>query len=276
MFAAISTLFGGPLVGGVMVTESGIGLGARLIPALLPGFVAAAVGYLIFVGLGPYTGAPAPGLTVPDLEPYVGTSVPDLLLAVVVGIATAVVIGLVNRLARWLGIAGAERFGTSGRGITVFLVVGGLAVGLLALGAEAFGVSSQDVLFSGQTAIPSVVAQTSVATLAVLLVAKALAYVVSLASGFRGGPIFPALFLGIGLAAFAVELLDVSPTLAIAVGAAAGMAAQTRLLVTSMLFAALLVGSAGADAITAVVLATVAAYVTSVALDPTPAAQEEP
>jgi H+/Cl- antiporter ClcA len=194
----------------------------------------------------------------------------------VVGIATAVVIGLVNRLARWLGIAGAERFGTSGRGITVFLVVGGLAVGLLALGAEAFGVSSQDVLFSGQTAIPSVVAQTSVATLAVLLVAKALAYVVSLASGFRGGPIFPALFLGIGLAAFAVELLDVSPTLAIAVGAAAGMAAQTRLLVTSMLFAALLVGSAGADAITAVVLATVAAYVTSVALDPTPAAQEEP
>jgi H+/Cl- antiporter ClcA len=276
MFAAISTLFGGPLVGGVMVTESGIGLGAKLIPALLPGFVAAAVGYLIFVGLGPYTGAPAPGLTVPDLEPYIGTSVPDLLLAVAVGIATALVIAIVNRLARWLGITGAERFGTGGRGITVFLVAGGLAVGLLALAAEAFGVSSQDVLFSGQTAIPSVVAQTSVATLAVLLVAKALAYVVSLASGFRGGPIFPALFLGIGLAAFAVELLDVSPTLAIAVGAAAGMAAQTRLLVTSMLFAALLVGSAGADAITAVVLATVAAYVASVALDPRPAAPDEP
>ena len=97
-----------------------------------------------------------------------------------------------------------------------------------------------------------------------------MAYVISLASGFRGGPIFPALFLGIGLAAFAVELLDLSPTLAIAIGAAAGMAAQTRLVVTSMLFAALLVGSSAADAITAVVLATVAAYLTAFALDPRP------
>ena len=51
IFAAISTLFGGPLVGGVMITETGIGLGAALIPALLPGFAAAATGYLIFAGL---------------------------------------------------------------------------------------------------------------------------------------------------------------------------------------------------------------------------------
>jgi H+/Cl- antiporter ClcA len=272
MFAAISTLFGGPLVGGVMVTESGIGLGAKLIPALLPGFVAAAVGYLIFAGLGPYTGAPAPGLTVPDLEPFTGLTVPDLLIAVGVGIATAFVISEVNRAARRLGITGTERLGMSPRGLTVFLVLGGLAVGLLALGAEQLGVDAEDVLFSGQTSIPAVVSQTSLLTLTVLIVAKGLAYVISLASGFRGGPIFPALFLGIGLAAYAVELAGLSPTLAIAVGAAAGMAAQTRLVVTSMLFAALLVGSAGADAITAVVLATVAAYLTAVALDPPTAA----
>jgi chloride channel protein, CIC family len=51
-FSAISALFGGPIVAGVMMVESGVGLGAALIPALLPGFVAAAVGYLVFVGLG--------------------------------------------------------------------------------------------------------------------------------------------------------------------------------------------------------------------------------
>ncbi|MGH3113234.1 MAG: chloride channel protein, partial [Gaiellaceae bacterium] len=45
-FAAISALFGGPIVGGVLMVEAGVGLGAAVIPALLPGFVAAAVGYV--------------------------------------------------------------------------------------------------------------------------------------------------------------------------------------------------------------------------------------
>jgi H+/Cl- antiporter ClcA len=76
IFSAISTLFGGPLVAGVMLTEGGISLGAVLIPVLLPGFVAAAVGYLVFLGVGPYTGAPAPGLQVPDLPAYVGNECP--------------------------------------------------------------------------------------------------------------------------------------------------------------------------------------------------------
>ncbi|MGH3016607.1 MAG: chloride channel protein, partial [Gaiellaceae bacterium] len=51
-FAAISALFGGPIVGGVLMVEAGVGLGAAVIPALLPGFVAAAVGYVVFVGFG--------------------------------------------------------------------------------------------------------------------------------------------------------------------------------------------------------------------------------
>ena len=52
-FAAISALFGGPIVAGVMLTEAAAPtLGAALVPALLPGFVAAATGYVIFVGFG--------------------------------------------------------------------------------------------------------------------------------------------------------------------------------------------------------------------------------
>ena len=110
----------------------------------------------------------------------------------------------------------------------------------------------------------------------VLLVAKALAYAVSLGCGFRGGPIFPAAFLGIGIATVPVVLFDVSPTFAIAAGTAAGMAAQSRLVLTSMFFAALLVGSGGLDAVPSAVLAAVAAWLTVTALDPRPTPMEKP
>jgi hypothetical protein len=51
-FSAISGLFGGPVVAGLLLMEAGIGMGAALVPALLPGLVAAACGYVIFLGLG--------------------------------------------------------------------------------------------------------------------------------------------------------------------------------------------------------------------------------
>ena len=66
---------------------------------------------------------------------------------------------------------------------------------------------------------------------------------------------------------FAVIAFDVSPTLAVAVGAAAGMAAATRLLFASLLFALLIVGGHGLEAIPAAVLAAAAAWVTVAALE---------
>ena len=54
---------------------------------------------------------------------------------------------------------------------------------------------------------------------------------------------------------------------ATAVGAAAGTAAQTRLVLTSMLFASLLVGTQGLDAVPAAVLAAAAAWIVRTALD---------
>lgn len=275
IFSAISTLFGGPLVAGVMLTEGGISLGAVLIPVLLPGFVAAAVGYLVFLGVGPYTGAPAPGLQVPDLPAYVGTSVPDLIIAIVVGVVTAALIVAINGAAKRVAALQDGRQGDRGVGLVAALLLGGLAVGALAQLATVFGVAPDDVLFSGQASIPALVSESSLIALVVLVIAKAAAYVVSLATGFRGGPIFPAVFLGVGVAAFAVELFGTSPTFAIAIGCAAGMAAQTRLVVTSMLFAALLVGSGGFDAIAGAVFATVASWLTVQALDPPAAAQPE-
>jgi hypothetical protein len=57
----------------MMLVESGIGMGSALLPVLLPGFVAAAIGYVLFIGLGDWGGLSAQGLAVPNLPPYNGT-----------------------------------------------------------------------------------------------------------------------------------------------------------------------------------------------------------
>jgi H+/Cl- antiporter ClcA len=261
-FSAISALFGGPLVGGVMLTEGAVGLGARLVAALAPGFVAAAVGYVIFIGLGDWPGIATAGLAVPDLEPYDGTNVLDLVLAPVVGAVTAIILAYVRRAGRRLAPKGERRLGMVG-----FLLIGGATVGLIAVVANALGANSQYVLFSGQTAIPAEIAEGTTAALLVLLVAKVLAYVVSLSCGFRGGPIFPAVFVGVAVATLPVIWFDVSPTWAVAVGAAAGMAGQSRLILTSMMFGALLVGGQGLGTTPAAVLAAVAGWAAANAID---------
>ena len=69
------------------------------------------------------------------------------------------------------------------------------------------------------------------------------------------------------LANLAVIAFDVSPTLALAIGTAAGMAAATRLVLASLIITALLVGSGGVDALPAAVLAAVAAWVGAQAMD---------
>jgi hypothetical protein len=145
-------------------------------------------------------------------------------------------------------------------------VSGGLIVGLLAQAARALSDAvPPETLFSGQAAIPDVLTE-STGALLVILVAKAIAYAVCLGCGFRGGPVFPAVFLGVLVATFAVVWFDVSETWAVAVGAAAGMAAGTGLLFSALLFSLLLVGLGGQDALPAAVLGATAAWLTRAAL----------
>jgi len=195
-FAAISALFGGPLVGGVLIMESalGLGAGAQAIPALLPGFVAAAIGYLVFIGFGDWGGLDAPGLVVPNLPAYDGTYIADLVIAVCVGLVSAFAIVPLKRSATRLQNRGKARLR-----MPAFLLAGGVAVGLVAVAADLLGADSQDVLFSGQTSIPAVLAETSTSVLVVLLVAKAIApdyslgaHVAPLGLAFYTGTSFPA------------------------------------------------------------------------------------
>ena len=55
-FAAVSTIFGSPVIGAVLIIEA-TGLGGAVLPlVLLPGLLAAGVGSLVFIGLGSWSG----------------------------------------------------------------------------------------------------------------------------------------------------------------------------------------------------------------------------
>ena len=65
----------------------------------------------------------------------------------------------------------------------------------------------------------------------------------------------------------AEDLLGVSPTLAVAVGTAAGMASMTGHLLLLLLFSALLVASSNLDTVPAAVFAAAAARITIRSVD---------
>ena len=228
-FSAISALFGGPLVGGLLMVEGGLAMGTALLPVILPGFVASAVGYLIFIGLGDWGGLEAQGLVVPNL-PAIQRDAPRRPARRRRGRDP-------RRSRRRRPPAASPAHSTPAHADEPTSPSSWSAEGSRSAcsrqTADWLGADSQDVLFSGQASVPDLVASDSTKIVLILFVAKAIAYAVSLGCGFRGGPVFPAIFLGIALATFASVWFDVSPTLAVAVGAAAGTAAVTRLLVTS-------------------------------------------
>lgn len=268
-FSAVSALFGGPLVAGVLLLEAGLSAGAALLPGLIPGLVAASIGYIMFEGLGDWGGLHETGLNIPGLPPYTETSVRDLVVSIVVGLVVALLVAGIRHLARRVD-------GLTERSLVGVLLGGGLVVGGLAQLAVFLDADSQDVLFSGQDSLPALLTTGSTRTILVLVVLKGLAYSVSLGAGFRGGPVFPAIFLGVGIAMLGVVWFDMSPTWAVAVGSAAGMTAGTRLLFSALVLSTLLVGTAGVDAISCAVLGSVTAWLAMQALDPTPGPDASP
>lgn len=130
------------------------------------------------------------------------------------------------------------------------------------------------MLFSGQTALPPFVANAagySVETLVLLMACKGLAYAVSL-SAFRGGPIFPALFLGAAGGVAVSHLPGMALVPAIGMGMGAMCAVMLRLPLTAVLVVTLLLLADGIAVMPVVIVAVVVAYVASARLAPAPAA----
>jgi hypothetical protein len=155
----------------MLLLEGGIAAGPALIPALVPGLVAAAVGYLLFVGLGDWGGLASTPMSVPDLPLYAHEQIVDLLLAIAVGVLAVAVIGPVRGLATRLQRTTRSADPTRPAPLWPPLA-GGLIVGLLAEVARLVGADSQVVLFSSQAGVPALVAETSTGIVVVLLLAK--------------------------------------------------------------------------------------------------------
>ena len=112
----------------------------------------------------------------------------------------------------------------------------------------------------------------SVGALVLLLVCKGLAYAVSLSS-FRGGPIFPALFIGTA-GGIALSHLPGLPLVAgVAMGLGAMSVAMLKLPLTSVLLPSILLASDAIAVMPLVIVAVVLAHVASARLAPPPAAQ---
>lgn len=259
--AAIGSIFGNPFVTAFMILEF-VALGVANKAVLMPAFVALGGGYLVQVGWGSWLGLGLHSLSVPGLPNYEHLEPGDL----VVGLAVAVVTALLVGVTRGLG----ERINaTATNHAQATITVAALATAGIAVAAVSwFGVDYEQILYSGQSAMPSLIAETSVATIIAIVVGKLLVYGIALGSGFRGGPIFPATYIGVAFGVLAALLITgVCASPLTAAGIAAASTVMTRLPFTSALLAMLLVGGAGTAIAPFAILGAVAGFVVRQALD---------
>lgn len=130
-----------------------------------------------------------------DVSPRYGFDFKDVIGAVITAVVTAVVLSIGRiaaiRLVAWRG-GDIARPG-------VMAALGGV-VGLIAL---AYVLYSDEpvilVMTSGEGQIKELAALASVGALALATLVKLVAYTISMGAGFRGGPFFPAIFVGAGI-----------------------------------------------------------------------------
>lgn len=264
-FAAISSLFGSPVVGAIIMIEAA-GLGGAMLPVILvPGLLAAGVGGLVFTGLGSWSGlsTSAYALSPIALTPFSKPEWGDVAWTVLLALAAAVVTFGIVELARWTKRVVETR-------PLLLTTAAALVVGALAIAFDqATGQPMTAVLFSGQNAFGDLAKSEStlaLSTLTLLLVFKGLAWAVSLGN-FRGGPAFPALFLGASAGVLAAHLPGLAQTPAVAALMAAGCAAVLRLPLSSVVITLVLVSNAGVGLTSLIVVAAVVAFITVEALD---------
>lgn len=253
--AAITMILGNPMVSAVLVLEAaalkGSPGGKKVMLAVLPVLIAMGFGYLIQVGVGDWGGVGQSQLAVPGLPAYDTVQPVDLALAIVVAIVTAIL--------AVIAVEAGTGFQSRITNPLVGLLIAGVVVAAAAVITRAITGENVDViLFSGQESTAHVLTLTSVGVLVVIAVAKTIAYTVSLGGGFRGGMLFPAVFLGVVVATAMSLLISGSSVSALtAAGIAAAVAAVLRLPFTAVLLALLLCAGAGLAVTTPAIIGAV-------------------
>ncbi len=261
---AISTIFGSPLIGAVFVLEA-LGLaGAASSTVLVPGLLGAGIGALIFTGLDSWTGLSSPSLALPALPDYPHLHGSDIAWAVAIGIGAA----LVGRAIKLIGRTVDSRVGLRPMILTP---LAGLAVAACAIAfTQITDHDVQFVLMSGQTEIGPLLAQAgdwSTKALVLVVVLKGLAYGVSLGS-FRGGPTFPALFLGAASGLLLADLPGLAESPAVAMGMGAMCAVILGMPLSSVVLVEVMLVNSGSQLTSLVIVAVVVAHVATMALTP--------
>jgi len=242
-FAALSFVFSSPLIAAVVLIEA-TGLGRDRLPiVLLPGLLGAGIGSLISIGMGSFTGLSTSAYALGPLalpafhQPTIAEFGWSIGLAVIVAVAAYLI---------RTGGLGTQRI-VKPRQLLLLPVCGLIVSGLAIAFSEATGKGTSEVLFSGQSALPGLVSGAStwsLSALALLIVFKGIGYSISLGS-FRGGPTFPAIFLGAAGGVMASHLPGFPISAAVAVGIGCGTVAILRLPLTAVVLAALLTSKAG-------------------------------
>ena len=271
-FAALASVLGSPLTGAFLLLEaSGLG-GAMATIVLIPGLLGAGIGSLIFLGLNSLTGYGTFSLTIPNLPPFGHLNVAQFGWALAIGAAAAFVSAGIKWAALYLRPHVERR-------VVLLTPLAGLVIAGLAIAyGEGTGKPQTDVLFSGQQALPPLIqnaASYTVAALVLLVACKGIAYCVALSS-FRGGPVFPGLFIG-AAAGIALSHLPGLPLIpAVAIGMAAMTAGMLRLPLTAVLLTTLFLGTDGIKVMPVVIVAVVVTFVLSIWIAGPPAAPQVP
>jgi len=262
--AALAFLFGSPIIAALVVIEAaGLG-GSRLPVVLVPGLFAAGIGSLVWIGLGSWTGLDTSAISIdalklpafarPDIVDFGWT----ILLAVVIAIVTFVIFRIAHR---------AHRL-TLPRPLLVIPAFGLAVAGLAILFSQVAEKSVTYALFSGESSLDALVENPGawpLWALALLIACKGLAYALSL-GGFRGGPVFPALFLGAAGGLMAAQLPGFELTPAVAVGLGASVASVLRLPLSAAALGVFLTIPAGAGSSPLIIVGVVLAYLTTLGL----------
>src|SRR4029077_2587094 len=180
--------------------------------------------------------------------------------------AIAVVTFVIFRLARE-----TQRIANP-RPFVVLPVAGLLVAGLAVAFHQTADHGVNQVLFSGQNEIGSLVDNPgawSLSPLALLIAFKGVAYGISVGT-FRGGPTFPAMFLGAAAGLMAAKLPGYELTPAVAVGLGAGVVSVLKLPLSAVVLATLFTVHTGLGSGPLIIVGVVVAYLTVEALDPRP------
>ena len=274
-FAAMSFIFASPLIAAVILIEATAIGGPRLRLLLVPGLLSAGIGSLVSLGVGSLS-----GLSTHDyaLGPIPLSALGHLTAGqfgwtIALAIAVAVVTSFVMR-----GGLLTYQF-VSRRQMLLLLPAIGLVIGGLAIAfSQITGRSVDEVLFSGQDQLPGLVSQAgtwSLSALAWLLVFKGLAYGLSLGS-FRGGPTFPALFLGAAAGIMCSHLPGFPLSAAVPVGMGVAIVAVLRLPLSAVVLATLLTSHAGPKVEPLIIVGVVVAYVVTLVMTRPPAPAPAP